>query len=506
MDDRFNKSVCLDLESYLIRLFAGDGAFQVLNRNEGITDADYYERALYRETFREVFDRLKDDGMFTRSIQEIENSDLFKLSPFKALTNDQAIAVEDILEGLFTDLRTEASSTIVIQGNPGTGKTVVAIYLLKLLADIRAAQPGDVHDSDSMFSEFFVEGYPEMLQNFRMGIVVPQQSLRESAIKVFRKTPGLEKSMVLTAFDVGESDEMFDLLIVDETHRLNQRANQPSGPLNAKFQKITEKLYGFDDKTKTQLDWIKARSKHQIFLVDAEQSVRPADLPTEVLDDLNSVAKAHRRHYPLATQMRVQAGADYVEYVRSLLPVDGDLRTTPPLQTFNGYDLQIFDDLAEMHRAIRAKDAEHGLARLVAGYAWEWKSKGNPTTYDIELDGHRLKWNSTAVDWIASQGSLDEVGSIHTVQGYDLNYAGVVIGADLRFDPDARRLYVDRASYFDKKGKENNPTLGKVYTDEDLLRFITNIYRVLLTRGIRGTYLYVCDPPLRAYLGHFVRE
>lgn len=142
--------------------------------------------------------------------------------------------------------------------------------------------------------------------------------------------------------------------------------------------------------------------------------------------------------------------------------------------------------------------------RILAGFAWEWKSKRVPAAYDIEIDGLELRWNSRTVDWIASTGSLDEVGSIHTVQGYDLNYAGVVIGPDLKFDPVARRLVVDRASYFDKKGKENNKVLGKVYSDEDLLRFITNIYRVLLTRGIRGTYVYACDPGLRAYLRELI--
>lgn len=505
--NRFNKSVCLDLESYLIRLLAGDGANQVLNRNEGITDADYYERSLYRETFREVFEQLKDEGMFTRSIAAIENSDLFKLSPFKALTHDQAIAVEDILEGLFGDLESGISSTIVIQGSPGTGKTVVAIYLLKLLADIANSIPGEEYDSDSLFSEFFVKGYPELLSDFRMGIVVPQQSLRASTKKVFSKTPGLSHVQVLTPFEVGESSEKFDLLVVDETHRLNQRANQPSASQNTRFSEITTRLFGADDTTKTQLDWIKARSRHQIFLLDADQSVRPADLPRELLESLSSAALVARRHYRLATQMRVQAGADYVDYIRSILSpdsVNSGAAAPPSSQSFTGYEFRYFDSLSEMRREILVKDAEHGLARLVAGYAWEWRSKGKPDAYDIEIDDLRLRWNSTQRDWIASPRALDEVGSIHTVQGYDLNYAGVIIGPDLRYDLVKRRLYIDRASYFDKKGKENSPSLGRKYSDADLLRFITNIYGVLLTRGIRGTYVYVCDPGLRQYLREFI--
>ena len=103
-----------------------------------------------------------------------------------------------------------------------------------------------------------------------------------------------------------------------------------------------------------------------------------------------------------------------------------------------------------------------------------------------------------------SSTSIDEVGSIHTIQGYDLNYAGVIIGPDLRYDSKNGRLYFVRDSYFDKKGKQNNKMLGVSYSDDDLLAYVTNIYRVLLTRGIRGTYLYACDPELREYLKGFI--
>ena len=99
VDERFNKSVCLDLESHLIRWFHGDGRYELLNGNDGLTDAQYYDRHLYRESFRDVFEVLRAEGLFSRSIPQIENSDLFKLSPFKALNDDQAVAITDIVEG-----------------------------------------------------------------------------------------------------------------------------------------------------------------------------------------------------------------------------------------------------------------------------------------------------------------------------------------------------------------------------------------------------------------------
>jgi len=503
IDETYNKSVCLDLESHLIRLLAGDGSYKVLNRNDGITEADYFERASYRAGFKDVFEKLRKDGIFSRSIPEIENSDLFKLSPFKALTTDQGAAVEDILGGLFEDLEVGTPSTIAIQGEPGTGKTVVAIYLLKLLADIAEGRPSDEVDSDSMFAEFFAPGYPELLAGLKIGMVIPQQSLRESVSRVFAKTPGLRADMVISPFEVGESLDKFDLLVVDEAHRLNRRANQPSASQNIRFKKITEKLFGIDDKSKTQLDWIVENSRHRIFLIDAAQSVRPADVPSTHLTNVLDAAKSSHRYFRLITQMRVQAGSDFVDYIRKLLRPGIADGLVLKKQTFDGYDLRLFDDLSAMRDAINLRDEEVGLARLLAGYAWKWVSRKDKSAFDIEIDGVKLRWNGTQVDWIASPGSLQEVGSIHTVQGYDLNYAGVIIGPELQFDPVRNALVFNSKSYFDMKGKENN-ALAKKLTDEDLLQYVTNIYSVLLTRGILGTYVYVVDPFLREYLRAYI--
>jgi DUF2075 family protein len=496
VDGTFNKSVCHDLESHLIQLLAGDPTAHVLNRNDGIVDRDYYQREQYRALFREIFDRLHDEGLFSRTVAEIFNSDLFKLSPFKALNTDQAAVVEDIVEGLLSDLTAKAASTIVVQGGPGTGKTIVGIYLMKLLSDVAHMVEGDEPETDSAFAEFFLTDTRELLRNRRIALVVPQQSLRTSIKRVFKSTPGLSADMVLTPFEVGEAEARFDLLIVDEAHRLSQRAPQAHPTLTKKFAAITERLFGEDDEQISQLDWIVERSDHQILLLDSGQSVRPADIGEQ---ELQRVASAPRsRSYRLASQMRVRADGDYVALVRQLMTSPAPDESTPlDTAALGDYDLQLFDDLGQMRSAIRAKEAQFQLARMVAGYAWPWRSRKDPTAFDIVLDGISLQWNRTDKDWINSPTSLQEVGCVHTVQGYDLNYAGVIIGRDLWYDAATGQIQVDPTQYHDKRGKMNVKRLGPDYTADNLPRFIANAYRVLLTRGILGTYIYVCDPGLR---------
>lgn len=501
LDERFNKSVCLDLESYLIRLFDGDGKYKLLNRNEGITDAEYYQRDEYQETFEEIFDALRELELFTHTIPEIENSDLFKLSPYKALNTDQGVAVHDIVERLESDLIADEKSLAVIRGNPGTGKTIVGIYLVKLLRDLAQFDPKDEVNGDSMFSDFFLEGSREEFEGLRIGLVIPQQSLRKSIKKVFRKSPALRGTEILTPFDVGKDKGEFDVLIVDEAHRLTQLAAQAMGTLTKQFKKITKDLFGSLDSDISQLDWIRKKAKHTILLLDSEQKVRPADIDPEQVDAAVDEAKRQHRFYTLEQQMRVRGGESYIRFVRQYF-TDHPPAAIPDI---GDYDFRLFDDFAQMQDAIKEKEDEVGLSRLVAGYAWRWRSRKDTTAIDIELDGVTMQWNRTPTDWINSSTSIDEMGSIHTVQGYDLNYAGVVIGPDLRVDPATGGLVVDRDNYFDTKGKSNNTMRGRTTTDADLLEYVRNVYRVLMTRGIRGTYVYVVDPLLRERLEHAVQ-
>jgi DUF2075 family protein len=491
LDETFNKSVCLDLESHLIRYFHGDGKYKVLNKNSGITDADYFNRDQYRKQFESIYEKLLEEGLFTKTIPEIVNSNLFKYSPFKALTSDQQLAVDQILRNLFES----DGQTIVVKGEPGTGKTIVAVYIAKLLSDIKSSQADDDLVEDEIFAHYFTESYRQLLTNYKIGFVIPQQSLRKTIQHVFRNTPGLDHKMVMTQFEAGDTDEHFDLLIVDEAHRLQRRANQPSASLNTKYKTINEKLFGEDRDEITQLDWILKKSDHQILLLDKNQRVKPADLDDRSIDEVVSKAETNGSIFSLKSQMRVKAGSGYINFIKDL--ISGE---KPKPIDFGDYDFRIFDNLGEMRDEILKRDDEHGLSRLVAGYAWDWVSKTDPTKPDIAVDGVELFWNRSAVDWVNSPTSREEVGSIHTIQGYDLNYAGVIIGKDIGYDEKTGRVFFRRENYFDKKGKENNPRLGIEFSDRDLLGYVLNVYRVLLTRGVLGTYVYIEDPHLEAVI------
>ena len=414
------------------------------------------------------------------------------------MNTDQAVALSGILERLVGNLERSDSTELVIQGDPGTGKTIVAIYLVKLLRDIALHLPDEIAGEDSVFSEYFTAINRDLLAGFRIGLVIPQQSLRKTVQDVFAKVPGLDKKMILSPFDVGNDLGYWDLLIVDEAHRLGIRANQSSGMQNKQFREINVRLFEEDRSDITQLDWIRKQARNRILLIDSAQSIRPADLPKMQVEALEQKAVSAGNLFKLVSQMRVQGGGDYIEFVQKLLSDKPE-----PAGNFGDYDLRFFGSFAQMHSELKKRDGEFGLARLLAGYAWEWVSKDDKARYDIEIEGLKFHWNRTAIDWVSSKTSSDEVGSIHTIQGYDLNYAGVIIGSDLGYDEAAGRITFNRDNYFDKKGRENNDRLGIKYSDEDIRQYALNIYRVLLTRGIKGTYVYVVDAQLRNHLQAF---
>ncbi len=240
---KFNQSVTFDYESKLIQYIAADELFEVRNKNAGIADKEYYGKKDYDEKFHILWRRLQEEKLVKNSLEEIENSDLFKYSPYKELNNDQRIAVEEILQAM----KENRKQSVVVNGMPGSGKTIVAIFLMKYLKD------------------------SEEFKDKSIGMVVPQTSLRRTLKKIFRSIYGLRPSDVLKPSDV--TKKKYDILLVDEAHRLHQYKNIS---YRGAYKQACERI-GLTIEN-DELDWILHQCECPVLFYDKLQVVGPSGI------------------------------------------------------------------------------------------------------------------------------------------------------------------------------------------------------------------------------------
>jgi hypothetical protein len=368
---------------------------------------------------------------------------------------------------------------------------------MKLLTtDVESMRQDELND-DELREITYIKEFRNKYPNVKIGLVVAMTSLRESLENVFRKIPGLKASMVINPSDTFKS-EKYDLLIVDEAHRLRQYKNIS---WRGAFKKNNQKLNLGD--TGTELDWILANSTNQIFFYDSAQSVKPSDVDSTNFNTL--LNEKNTLKLELKSQMRVKGGNNYIQFVDDLL---NGKRAIQPKYSEESYDLVFFESFKDLYTELLKKEREYHLCRLVSGYSWEWQSdpnKKNPTpdAMDIEIEGLQFQWNQTDKDWINNpkdiNNPLNEIGCIHTVQGYDLNYTGVIFGKEINFNPDTNKIEIDSSKYFDKYGR-----IGA--NEEELKRYIVNIYKTLMYRGIKGTFIYAYNKELRKYLQNHIES
>lgn len=454
--EKSNQSVTFDYESQLISLMHADNKFVLTNLNAGLAGCDYYNKDDYEVDFKNLWRTLQERGLVDKTIEELQQSDLFKYSPFKQLTNEQRNLVTEIVESLKRSL----DRKIIVEGMPGSGKTILAIYLFKLLRES-----------------------PDFSNN--SALVVPPTSLRKTLKNVFKTINGLSEKDVIGPNEV--ANKKYDILLVDESHRLKMRKNLPS---YSSYDDVCDKL-GLPN-TSTQMEWILKQSKCAIFFYDKNQIIFPQGLEIHKLINQDITDKRMFASYTLYSQMRCMGGIEYLADLDKLLHNQLQHKLS-----YNDYDLFVVDDFKTFNDLCMAKEKEKKLSRMIAGYAWEWISKEDKSKYDIQIDGIKKQWNSTTENWVNTENAINEVGCIHSVQGYDLNYGFLIIGNDLKYDPIKKKIIINKDSYFDKYGKNNT-------TPETLEEYIKNIYYVLMTRGILGTYLYVCDEELKKYLKNFI--
>lgn len=472
-NEEFNTSVVTDYEHKLIEYMSSDTHFTLTNKNSGEQRANYFSKEEYQKMFETLWSELRGLELADLTLHEIEESEVFKYSPYKTLTPDQKVALDKIMSSVKGDL--DNAEPIVVIGGPGTGKTVLAICLLKMLKD------------------------DEKLKDLNIKLLEPIGSLRKTLQKSLHGISNLSASDIIGPAELLHENQgyrpgqkkNFDIVIVDEAHKLKQSRNLGAA-IGSHYAK--SETLGLP-RDSSQLDWLLDQVKLPIFFYDEMQAIGPSCInPQEFVaklgfDDSKCIS--------LSSQMRCRGGKDYLEYIASIL---NDENTEPTF--FEDYDLYLHTEFSDFIDCFCKDLAKHDLTRMIAGYAWKWVTKStkgdlkDSDERDIVIDGIALRWNRVQENWVGlgveNPEISHEVGCIHTIQGYDLSKAYVIIGNDLRFDPATQQIYVDKKSYYDTTGKNTA-------TQEELERYIRNIYYVLLTRGILGTHIYVCDQALREH-------
>lgn len=387
---------------------------------------------------------------------------MLKGNPEFVMIDDQKVVFEHAMELARESRSSGKRQVLIVRGGPGTGKSVVAVNLLVELT------------RDDLVTQYVSKNaaprnvYSKLLQ---------RGGRSKAYIRNLFRGPGKFHEHTGAAFDA---------IIVDEAHRLRERSG----------------LYG--NEGENQIKEIIAATRLAVFFIDEEQRVTIDDIGT--VSDIRSIAAeagAVVHEAGLSSQFRCNGSEGYLEWLDDVLGIAPAEHRVTSLD----FDFRVFDDPNEVAREIERCNAAANKSRLVAGYCWEWPTAGkaNPRYHDIRIPEHEFErsWNLSTTDtWAIDDTSVDQVGCIHTSQGLEFDYVGVIIGPDLRFENGGvvtdrtRRARSDASLKGIKRMSIEAPERADRIADE----IIRNTYRVLMTRGMRGCYVFCTDPALADYL------
>jgi len=377
------------------------------------------------------------------------------------MIDDQKVVYEEAL-WLAAHSNEKTKNVLIIEGGPGTGKSVVAVNLLVEL-NRRGLMAQYVTKTSAPREVYFDKLSPD------------------------RRKPELKNLFVSSGSFMSAPKNSVAALIVDEAHRLTERT-------------------GFLKMGDNQVKEIISTATFSAFFIDEDQRVHISDYAESwIIEEWAHRLGAKVQKLSLASQFRCAGSDGYLAWLDNLLQIRETANESLGSSGIK-YEFKVFDSPAELRDVIFQKNKINNKARLVAGYCWDWKSSKNPAAYDISFPDHdfRMRWNlkTYGSTWIIDPNSVKEVGCIHTCQGLEVDYIGVIIGEDLIYrdgqvlvDP-AKRSKDDKSIFGYKKLMKDKPEEGK-----SLLRaIIKNTYRTLMTRGMKGCYVYCVDEGLREYV------
>lgn len=397
-----------------------------------------------------------------------ENAAVEKLSPMKKLTAEQDHLLHQILTFAANHLQSgDTPAVFTIYGYAGTGKSVVLSQLFNRL------QTAARTDKDSVFYQsknYFLVNHPEILKVYRQ-IAGDYPHLLKKDYQ--RPTSFINR--------LNKTDGHADIVVIDEAHLLLSKPDHYNNFYH-----------------ENQLVEVLKRAKVVILVADFYQVLRMKSLWTP--ERFNRIVNQYpHASYHLTHQFRMSAQHDLVQWMNDFC--DGTIKPFPA-DARQGYDFRVFDDAEKMRQAIVARNQQVGLSRILS-------TSGYPSTLDggkhyIQEGNFKLPWdqyNFTATPWAELPQTINEVGSIYTCQGFDLNYAGIIIGPIISQIPGQNRLQVHLDRYTDVESFKKRADLTDPVEIKHLEeRMIMNALNVILKRGVKGTYIYAHDPRLRATL------
>lgn len=389
------------------------------------------------------------------------------LAPTLPLTTEQAALVKQILAFTTAHLKEEGPAVFVVEGEAGTGKSVVLTHLFNdLQVAARTAKESPLYQTKNQFTV----NHPEVLKVYRE-LAGGQAHLLK---KDFQRPTSLINQL-------DKSGDHRDVVVVDEAHLLLSKADHYNN-------------FYHDN----QLTELLKHASVVILVVDFAQVLRMKSLWTrERLARL--LAPYPSQWVKLTHQFRMQAPQPLVDWLNAFTA--GTITPLPSVDLAD-YDFRIFDDAEEMRQLIVRRNQQGGMARVLS-------TSGYPSILDggkhyITEGRFKLPWdqyNFTATPWAELPETINEVGSIYTCQGFDLNYAGIIIGPVFYQDPASGRLEVDLSRYTDTEAFKRRADLTDPAEIDRLKRqMVRNALNVIVKRGVKGTYLYAHDPLLRRTL------
>lgn len=354
---------------------------------------------------------------------------------------------------------------LIVEGGPGTGKSVLAINLL--------------------------------VELIKKGFVTKYVSKNSAPRDVYTvKLTGTYKKCYINNLFVGSGcfididKDTFDVLLVDEAHRLNEKSGM------------------FSNLGENQIKEIINASKFSVFFVDDRQKIHIKDIGSKKeIETIASSLNAKVCCMKLESQFRCNGSDGYLSWLDNSLQIQETANVFLPIDS---YDFRVFDNPNEMFELIKEKNGENNKSRVVAGYCWPWISKKDKTKFDIEIKpfGFKKRWNlsDSKTPWILGEDSIEEIGCIHTCQGLELDYVGVIVGDDIRYENNRivtdvlKRAQSDKSVLGFKSYLKENKTQALIDADQ----IIKNTYRTLMTRGMKGCYIYCVDKALNDYFKRLI--